>query len=647
MPTPHISLLSPARDYDTAVAAIQAGADAVYIGAPLFGARQAASNSLHDIRRLVRNAHPFGVKVLITLNTILTDDELPQAVALAWDLYHAGADALIIQDLRLLEQNLPPLRLHASTQCDNRTPEQVARLRDLGFARVVLARELSLDEIQAIRNAVPDIELEAFIHGALCVSYSGRCYLSEHLTGRSANRGCCAQMCRLPYDLLDADGAVLRDDDNRPIAQRYVLSLRDLDRSASLAQLIQAGVTTFKIEGRLKDAAYVTNITAYYRQLLDRLLPAEQPNHPITFHFTPDPAKTFHRGATDYFLHGRNTRMANWLTPKSTGEPVGTALRADGRLLTARLNPGVTLHNGDGLTVADRGCAVNGVTAAPDGLTHITLNKPLTATAFPQPLCRNLDTAFVRTLRAERRIPLDITLSDAPEGYRLTLSAGQPGDRTTIDALFPAPHERADNADRADATIRQQLTKLGDTPFIARTLTIDLPEPRFIPIARLNTFRRDAILRLQEHLQSQPPKQLSSSPTSPTPTWDVKRLRRTEKDKRNCLSRSKCAARVRGVPHSEHIELLIGSPAVASSDAPSQNATYSSRSQTVPPLMTCRYCILHELGHCRKRAPLAREPRFLRLANGTRLTLRFNCQRCEMTIHQTDEDNRHKDRQTY
>ena len=270
-----LTLLSPARDLTVAKAAIQAGADAVYIGAPRFGARQAAGNSLDDLQALVHYAHTYGVQVLVTLNTLLHEEEYAEAVEMAWALYRIGIDALIIQDLRLLTFSIPPIRLHASTQCDNRTAEQVIRLQELGFRRVVLARELSIREISAIRDAVvahseakgqTPIELEAFVHGALCVSYSGKCYMSEVLMGRSANRGACAQMCRMQYDLLDANGQELTDDQGKPIHQRYLLSLQDMDRSAHLQELIDAGVTTFKIEGRLKDADYVTNITAYYRQ---------------------------------------------------------------------------------------------------------------------------------------------------------------------------------------------------------------------------------------------------------------------------------------------------------------------------------------------------------------------------------------------
>ena len=362
-----ISLLAPARDLEVGKAAIQAGADAVYIGAPEFGARQAAGNSLEDIATLVEYAHRFGVQVLVTLNTLLHKHEYPRACTLAHELYNIGVDALIIQDLKLLDYNLPPIRLHASTQCDNRTAEHVLRLQQIGFRRVVLARELSLRQIADIHNTIPDIELEAFVHGALCVSYSGQCYLSETLMNRSANRGCCAQPCRQRYDLLDKEGNEIMDNNGKPIHQRYLLSLQDMDRSLHLAEMIEAGVTTFKIEGRLKDRDYVTNIVAYYRQLLDQLIDSS----PILQHastpsiyqydFTPTPAKTFHRGQTDYFLHGRTPNMANWATPKSTGEKIGKVIEMRGKAIKVQLLPHIVLHNGDGLCFADKGFAINRV----------------------------------------------------------------------------------------------------------------------------------------------------------------------------------------------------------------------------------------------------------------------------------------------
>ncbi len=497
-----ISLLAPARDLEVGKAAIQAGADAVYIGAPEFGARQAAGNTLEDIAALVEYAHRFGVQVLVTLNTLLHEHEYPRACALAHELYNIGVDALIIQDLKLLDYDLPPIRMHASTQCDNRTAEQVIRLQELGFRRVVLARELSLDQITEIHqttlrhttlhHSTPCIELEAFVHGALCVSYSGRCYLSEVLMDRSANRGCCAQPCRQRYDLLDKDGNEILDNNGEPIHQRYLLSLQDMDRSLHLAEMIEAGVTTFKIEGRLKDRDYVTNIVAYYRQLLDQLIdsnPALQ--HASTqsvyqYDFTPNPAKTFHRGQTDYFWHGRTPNMANWATPKSTGEQIGKVVEVRGKAIRVQLLPRIVLHNGDGLCYADKGFAINKIEGDwiyTNQLVDIQRNTIL---------YRNSDTAFVHTLKAERRMPIDIRFEAIEAGYRLVI-----GDKS---AIFEAEHQVASNPERALQTIHQQLSKLGDTDFIANSITImangkkcNHEFPYFIPISQLNQWRRETI----------------------------------------------------------------------------------------------------------------------------------------------------------
>ena len=487
--------MAPARDLEVGKAAIDAGADAVYIGAPEFGARQAASNSIEDIAALVKYAHRFGAQVLVTLNTLLYDHEYPRACALAHDLNKVGVDALIIQDLNLLNYDLPPIRLHASTQCDNRTPEQVLHLQQLGFRRAVLARELSLQQISNINNVILiqnskfKIELEAFVHGALCVSYSGRCYLSEVLMDRSANRGCCAQLCRQRYDLLDKDGNEILDAYGKPIHQRYLLSLQDMDRSLHLAQMIEAGVTTFKIEGRLKDRDYVTNIVAYYRQLLDQIIASnphlQQASTPSvqTYNFTPNPAKTFHRGRTDYFLHKRTPQMANWDTPKSTGEKIGrvVALRKDA--ICVQLQPNITLHNGDGICFEDKGFAINRVEGEwiyPNQMPNIQRGTIL---------YRNLDTEFLRSLQAKRQIPVDIRFEVIPEGYRLTI-----GEKTTD---FVAEHQEANNTQRALQTIIQQLSKLGDTDFAARNIQVINNNqicsehfPYFIPISQLNLWRR-------------------------------------------------------------------------------------------------------------------------------------------------------------
>ena len=582
-----LQLLSPARDKDVAYAAIQAGADAIYIGAPAYGARQAAGNSLEDLEEVVRYAHTYGVQVLVTLNTLLYEEEYPQAVALAHALYQIGIDALIIQDLHLLDFDLPPIRLHASTQCDNRTPEQVARLQDLGFKRVVLARELSIDEIRAIHEAVPDIELEAFVHGALCVSYSGRCYISEVLANRSANRGACAQFCRMAYDLLDASLNEVQDEQGQPIHQRYLLSLQDLDRSAYLHELIDAGVTTFKIEGRLKDADYVTNITAYYREKLDKYLNdhindkmvnGQMVNEGSVYKrsFVPDPTKTFHRGATDYFLHGRTRPLANWNTPKSTGEYIGEVLEAQTNTLRVKLKEGVVLHNGDGLTIGTEGFSVNGV----DG-NIVKINKTLDLRNNVITLYRNNDIEFAKNLKSERKIPVNIHFRETEEGFTLRI-----GDK---ERSFVFPKETANNEQKALDTIRTQLSKLGDTPYIARHVHLET-KPYFIPISILNEWRRETL--------------------------------GTQTTEYRVQTKSVCQSEGRSV--SGIIVPFSGKETVC------QRSGLSAQRS----LMECKYCILHEAGHCRKTNPYPKdkEPRYLRLKTGKLLSLHFDCKTCQMTI---------------
>ena len=523
---------------------------------------------------VVRYAHTYNVQVLVTVNTLLHEDEYPQAVQMIHELYEIGVDALIIQDLHLLDFDLPPIRLHASTQCDNRTPEHVAKLRDLGFRRVVLARELGIDEIRAIHEAVPDIELEAFVHGALCVSYSGRCYISEVLAGRSADRGACAQFCRMAYDLLDSEMNEVPDKQGEPIHQRYVLSLQDMDRSAYLQELIDAGVTTFKIEGRLKDADYVTNITAYYREKLSAF---SRQQSVINRSFTPNPEKTFHRGGIDYFLHGRMLHMANWATPKSTGEHIGEVLEARGNTLRVRLKDCVTLHNGDGLTIGAEGFNINGVEG-----NIILVNKRFALSGEnlrkgALPLYRNLDVEFVKNLHSERRIPVDIVFRQTEEGFSLRI-----GDK---EQSFAYPHEPAKNAEKAIETIRTQLSKLGDTPYIAREVKIE-SEPYFIPISVLNQWRRD-VLNTEYRIQ-------------------------------NTDQACGCKSGLSGE---------AGLSAKRSNSAAVCQAEGRS-------LMECKYCILHEAGHCRKVNPYPKdkEPRYLRLRTGKVLALHFDCKTCQMTV---------------
>lgn len=578
-----MELLAPAKNIEVARAAIMAGADAVYIGAPRFGARQAAGNSIEDIRQLTGYAHRFSVKVLVTVNTLMDDNERREAAQMAWQLYDAGVDALIVQDLRLLKEDLPPIRLHASTQCDNRTPEQVVQLQRAGFRRAVLARELTIDQIRAIRKATladnPDqpIELEVFVHGAVCVCYSGKCFMSERLLGRSANRGACAQMCRMAYDVLDSHGQELCDDQGKPLHQRYVLSLKDMDRSAYLRELIDAGVSTIKIEGRLKDADYVTNIVAYYRQKLDALNNCNR--HSITHEFAPNPEKTFHRDGSPYFLHGRTDSMANWTTPKSTGEKIGIVTSSRDRTIHIQLLPGVTLHNGDGLCYGDKGFQVNSVTPLSGSAVAVsTFHKENVPTGTM--IYRNTDATFLKQLHAHRRIPVTLSLAVVSDGFSLTISSN---DNTWhVTRTFVHPHTLATQGEQAKQTQRAQLAKLGDSDYIATEVNVP-NEAFFIPMSTLNSWRREMIA---------------------------------------------AAVEAQDTSHTREIVNPIHADAIQQPDYDNSNE----------PLMTCKYCILYESGHCRKqptRLKSEQEPRYLRLSNGTIVELQFDCKKCEMTLHTT------------
>ena len=387
-----IELLSPAKNLEVGIAAINHGADAVYIGGPGFGAREKVGNSIEDIEKLCKHAAVFDAKVYVTLNTLLFDNELEQARKIAWDCYNAGVDALIVQDMALLMMDMPPIALHASTQCNNTTAEKVKFLEDVGFKQVVLARELSINEIKEIRSKTT-VPLEFFVHGALCVSYSGQCYLSHVIGHRSANRGACAQPCRLKWDLEDENGNVL-------VANRHLLSLRDMNNSKNLEELIDAGITSFKIEGRLKDVDYVKNTTAFYRQALDKIIEKrddlERASRGIsTPSFVPNLEKSFSRGFTDYFAHGRQ-KIDSPYTPKSMGEYIGTIQKMEGKRLTVNLLKGIELHNGDGLCFLDenkelQGFNVNGV----DGNIILASNA---LSSFRTSLYRNFDIVWQRSL---------------------------------------------------------------------------------------------------------------------------------------------------------------------------------------------------------------------------------------------------------
>ncbi len=499
-----IELLAPAKTAEIGIEAVRHGADAVYIGGPAFGARDKAGNSVQELARLVSFAHRFRARIYVALNTILADAELEPARQLAIDCWHAGVDALIVQDMGLLELDLPPLDLHASTQCDIRTPAKARFLADCGFSQLVLARELSLKEIAAVRAALPDdVIVEHFVHGALCVAFSGQCTISHAQTGRSANRGDCSQACRLPYTLHDGAGRVVA-------FEKHLLSLKDNDQSANLLPLIQAGVRSFKIEGRYKDAGYVKNITGHYRKLLDTLFERHPEYGPassgtVTLKFAPHPDKTFHRGATDYFTHGRTSDPAHIVafdTPAFVGLPIGKITQVGDDWFD--LATDATLANGDGLSWmhkrAAAGTQANKVERLGDGRWRIWPNDPIDKLPGLKPglaINRNRDQAWEQALTkesAERRIAVDATFAETPNGFALTLT-----DSDGIAATATLAHEKqpAHKPEEAADQLRAQVGRLGNTEFSLRDFTVPWSQPWFVPSSAANQLRRDAVAALE------------------------------------------------------------------------------------------------------------------------------------------------------
>ena len=490
-----LELLAPAKNLECGIAAIDHGADAVYIGASRFGARAAAGNSVEDIRALCEYAHPFGVKVYVTVNTILYDEELEDTRRLLAELRKAEVDAILVQDMGVVEiineelkiNNYDYLTLHASTQTDNRTVEKVRWLRDIGFSRVVLARELSVEEIAEIHREVPDVELEVFVHGALCVSYSGICYASQYCFGRSANRGECAQFCRMKFSLQDAEGREIEHD-------RYLLSLKDMNQSDCLEELITAGATSFKIEGRLKDIAYVKNVTAAYSQRLNDIIRRHPDDYcrssrgGCTYTFTPDLHKTFNRGYTHYFLHGRQPDIASFDTPKAMGEYVGVVkeLRHDSFNVA-----GVSrFANGDGLCFLNDQGVLEGFRA------NRVVGNRIYPYRMPQGLrsgmrlYRNSDQEFDRLLArrsSERRIPVTLSLRAVADGFALRAN--------DVEICYKAAHQEAQKPPHDN--IRRQLSKLGDTIYTCEAVDIPADFNYFIPNSVLTDMRRRIVERLE------------------------------------------------------------------------------------------------------------------------------------------------------
>ena len=497
MVTP-LELLAPAKTAAIGREAILHGADAVYIGAPAFGARAGAGNPVADIAALVEFAHRYHARIYATLNTILHDAELEPARQLIWQLYDAGVDALIVQDMGLLEIDLPPIDLHASTQCDIRSAEKAKFLAEVGFSQLVLARELSLAEIRAV-HASTDATLEFFIHGALCVAFSGQCYISHAHTGRSANRGDCSQACRLPYTLTDAEGGVVA-------YEKHLLSLKDNNQSANLDALIDAGIRSFKIEGRYKEAPYVKNITGHYRRLLDQFMQAHPDFRPAssgrtTLLFTPDPDKTFHRGATDYFVQGRKEDIGAFDSPTFVGLPIGTVTRVGPNWF--EMEASEDLHNGDGLNYTHKreaiGVPVN-IATRQGKVWRIEPNVTVSQLPGFKPgtaLNRNGDHAWELALQrhsADRQIGVALRLSGNGEALSLALTDE---DGVQASATLTMSGEVARQPEAALAKLREQIGKLGGTLFRADAIEIDLAVVPFLPASRVNALRREAVAALE------------------------------------------------------------------------------------------------------------------------------------------------------
>ncbi len=610
-----IEILAPAKNLYQGMAAINAGADAVYIGAHMFGARTNATNSVEDIAELVKYAHLFKAKVLVTVNTILYENELDACRQLIWDLYHIGVDALIIQDMAILEMDLPPIVLHASTQANNRDAGHVKFLADAGIKRVVLARELNLDQIRVIHEA-SDVDLEFFVSGALCVSFSGNCYMSVANGERSANRGSCAQNCRLPYQLIDGKGDTL-------IENSHLLSIKDLDLSNELPNLIKAGISSFKIEGRLKDLVYVKNNTAYLRKKLDNFLAAhageyKKASSGRTFYqFEPEMDRSFNRGYTDYFVNQRHAKIGSWESPKSKGQYIGKLLeiKANGYLIENY----ELLNNGDGLYFVNAQDEADG-TSVNLIVNDLVVPNELKRMPVGTEIYRNLDAEFTRMLENEnsavRKIGVTMRFSETETGFSLQVTDE---DGHTSSATLETPKELAKNAEGLMENIRKNLAKTGNTPFIADEITLNLSQNWFLPISKINEIRRTALEQLAEIRIRDYQREAHQIVKTDHP-YPVKALDFTY-NVSNKLARA--FYKRHGVTDIEKAFELQWDPG-------------KSR------VMVTKYCVKYELGKC---------PRYQRETMGTKLAepltlkhgeveykLKFNCKPCEMEIWEKDAE---------
>jgi len=620
MKTTQIELLAPAKDCTVGMAAINHGADAVYIGGPDFGAREKASNSIEDIEKLCRHAALYDAKVYVTLNTLLYDNELEHARKIAYDCWNAGVDALIVQDLELLNLELPPIPLHASTQCDNLTVERVQELEQLGFSQVVLGRELSLKEIKEIREKTT-VPLEFFVHGSLCVSHSGKCYLSQFIGNRSANRGACAQPCRLPWDLLDVNGKVL-------IKGKHLLSLKDLNNSAHLEELMDAGITSFKIEGRMKEADYVKNVTAYYRQKLDEIFERrpeyeqsscrDAARHVSTFEVNPE--KSFNRGFTDFFFHGRQQGIDAPFTPKSMGEYIGEVRWCNS--LRMEIATDKVLHNGDGLCFLNKdnelqGLRIDVVNIGRDGVHTVSTNRPHGAERGTQ-IYRNYDIEWQKQVEAskgDRKIDIDLVLAETETGYEfcgrkryvpteepcrdtsnVSANATDSGRTQCVRTKATIQCEKipANNPEKATENIRRKALQWGDTPFNPINLKLQFSQPYLIPASVIGEMKRDLVAKLTEelienHRNNRPTRCCSDTPLVSADTTENE----TEGGRTQCIPTDKMAI-----------------PAA---------------------LMTCHHCIRYANSMCPKITGKPVGPLFIRNGENT-FGLEFDCKNCLMRV---------------
>lgn len=601
-----IELLAPAKNAEYGMEAILHGADAVYIGAPKFSARASVGNTIEDIRSLVDFAHKYFAKVYVALNTILSDDELEETEKLIHALYNIGVDAIIIQDMGIMQLNLPPIPLHASTQMDNRSKDKAIFLEKAGFSQIVLARELTVQEISDIASAVTT-PLEVFVHGALCVSYSGQCYLSSSLNGRSANRGTCSQPCRLPYNLVDSNGTVIE-------SGKHLLSMKDLNQSENLEELIDAGASSLKIEGRLKDLSYLKNVVAYYRIQLDKIL-AKRPEfiRPSSgasdYTFTPDLHKSFNRGFTNYFLHERKEKVWSVDSPKSIGEFVGTVIEVTTKYL--RVQSKVKLNNGDGLCFLNHKKELSGI--------HVNrvegdLIYPLQVPEIKKGthIYRNNDHEFEKVLlkkTADRKIRVKAKLTETNDGFVLEL---EDEDGIVAKQMYSLPKQQAIK-DQTE-NIRNNLSKTGQTIFTIESVEILFSENLFIPASILSQWRRDATDQLlQNRLENYPKEIVVHKQTShPFPIKTITYLGNIANEKAKRF-------------YAEHQSTV-------------QQKAFELEQQKNSPLMFTRHCVKHSLNWCPKdhkvKSPY-KEPFFL-VYDKTKLRLEFDCKQCQMKIYKEE-----------